>query len=75
MADDFAYEITGPRSDLLGVALSTGLFPPVGNMGLTSGLGSAKLLQDALGIESDNVVNYCFPRPRTRPANAEEVHA
>ena len=23
---------------------------------------AAKLIQDALGIESDDVVNYCFPK-------------
>jgi hypothetical protein len=26
----------------------------------------AKMIQDALGIESDDVVNYCFPRKRGR---------
>jgi hypothetical protein len=25
---------------------------------------AAKIIQDALGIESDDVVNYCFPMPK-----------
>jgi hypothetical protein len=77
MADNFAYEITGSGSDLFGVVdLNTGMFTPVGNMGLTlAGLGSAKPVQDALGIETDDVVNFCFTRPRTRPANAGGVLA
>ena len=36
MADNFAHEITGSGSDLFGVVdLYTGVFTPVGNMGLT----------------------------------------
>jgi hypothetical protein len=31
---------------------------------------AAKLIQDALGIESDDVVNYCFPK--TWPADHEQ---
>jgi uncharacterized protein HemY len=31
---------------------------------------AAKLIQDALGIESDDVVNYCFPR--TWPNDREQ---
>jgi hypothetical protein len=31
---------------------------------------AAKLIQDALGIESDDVVNYCFPK--TWPADREQ---
>jgi hypothetical protein len=31
---------------------------------------AAKLIQDALGIESDAVVNYCFPK--TWPADREQ---
>ena len=35
MADNFAHEITGPGSDLFRVVdLNTGVFTPVGNMGL-----------------------------------------
>jgi hypothetical protein len=30
---------------------------------------AAKMIQEALGIESDDVVNYCFPK--TRPADRE----
>ncbi len=30
---------------------------------------AAKIIQDALGIESDDVVNYCFPK--TWPADRE----
>ena len=30
---------------------------------------AAKIIQDALGIESDEVTNYCFPK--TRPADRE----
>jgi uncharacterized protein HemY len=30
---------------------------------------AAKIIQDALGIESDDVVNYCFPT--TWPADRE----
>ncbi len=32
--------------------------------------GAAKLIQDALGIESDDVANYCFPK--TWPADREQ---
>jgi hypothetical protein len=36
MADVFAYEVTGPRSDLFGVIdLDTGMFTSLGNTGLT----------------------------------------
>jgi hypothetical protein len=33
---------------------------------------AAKLIQDALGIESDDVVNYCFPKtwPEDREVRA-----
>ena len=31
---------------------------------------AAKIIQDALGIESDDVVNYCFPK--TWPADREQ---
>jgi hypothetical protein len=31
---------------------------------------TAKIIQDALGIESDDVVNYCFPK--TWPADHEQ---
>jgi hypothetical protein len=31
---------------------------------------AAKLIQNALGIESDDVANYCFPR--TRPQDREQ---
>jgi hypothetical protein len=31
---------------------------------------AAKSIQDALGIESDDVANYCFPK--TWPANREQ---
>ncbi len=31
---------------------------------------AAKLIQDALGIESDDVVNYCFPKEW--PADREQ---
>jgi hypothetical protein len=42
MADNFAYEVTGPGSDLFGVIdLNTGVFTSVGSTGLTlAGLGS-----------------------------------
>src|SRR6516164_11513555 len=42
MADPFAYEITGPGSDLFGVIdLNTGVFTSLGDMGQTlAGLGS-----------------------------------
>jgi len=41
MADPFAYEITGPGSDLFGVIdLNTGVFTSLGDMGQTlAGLG------------------------------------
>jgi hypothetical protein len=32
--------------------------------------GAAKIIQDALGIESDDVVNYCFPT--TWPTDREQ---
>ena len=36
MANNLAHKITGPESDLFGVVgLNTGVFTPVGNMGLT----------------------------------------
>jgi len=33
---------------------------------------AAKIIQDALGIESDDVVNYCFPKawPKDRQQRA-----
>ncbi len=31
---------------------------------------AAKIIQDALGIESDDVTNYCFPK--TWPADREQ---
>jgi hypothetical protein len=31
---------------------------------------AAKMIRDALGIESDDVVNYCFPK--TWPADREQ---
>jgi hypothetical protein len=31
---------------------------------------AARIIQDALGIESDDVVNYCFPK--TWPADREQ---
>jgi hypothetical protein len=31
---------------------------------------AAKIIQDALGIESDDVANYCFPK--TWPADREQ---
>jgi uncharacterized protein HemY len=31
---------------------------------------AAKIIQDALGIESDDVLNYCFPKEW--PANREQ---
>ena len=31
---------------------------------------AAKVIQDALGIESDDVVNYCFPK--TWPADNDQ---
>jgi hypothetical protein len=31
---------------------------------------AARIIQDALGIESDNIANYCFPR--TWPADREQ---
>ena len=36
---------------------------------------AAKLIQDALGIESDNVVNYCFPKdwPADRERRARYI--
>lgn len=42
MADNFAYEVTGPGSDLFGVIdLNTGVFTSLGDTGLTlAGLGS-----------------------------------
>jgi hypothetical protein len=42
MADFFAYEVTGPASDLFGIIdLNTGMFTSLGNTGLTlAGLGS-----------------------------------
>jgi hypothetical protein len=76
MADNFAYEITGPGSDLSdSFDLNTGA--PVGSTALTlAGLGSAKLIQDALGIESNDVVDYCFPPehdPRTPGKFSHEI--
>ena len=42
MTHNFAYEVTGPGSDLFGVVdLNTGVFTPIGSMGLTlAGIGS-----------------------------------
>ena len=34
------------------------------------GYRAAKIIQDALGIESDDVANYCFPK--TWPADREQ---
>jgi hypothetical protein len=36
---------------------------------------AAKLIQDALGIESDDVVNYCFPKnwPEDREVRARII--
>jgi hypothetical protein len=36
---------------------------------------AAKLIQDALGIESDDVVNYCFPKewPTDRERRARYI--
>ena len=36
---------------------------------------AAKLIQDALGIESDEVVNYCFPKewPNDRERRARYI--
>ena len=36
---------------------------------------AAKLIQDALGIESDNVANYCFPKawPNDREQRARII--
>ena len=36
---------------------------------------AAKLIQDALGIESDDVVNYCFPKnwPEDREVRAHII--
>jgi hypothetical protein len=36
---------------------------------------AAKLIQDALGIESDDVVNYCFPKdwPTDREQRARYI--
>jgi hypothetical protein len=34
------------------------------------GYRAAKIIQDALGIESDDVANYCFPKEW--PANHEQ---
>jgi hypothetical protein len=34
------------------------------------GDGAAKLIQNALGIESDDVANYCFPK--TWPQDREQ---
>jgi hypothetical protein len=36
---------------------------------------AAKLIQDALGIESDDVVNYCFPKewPTNRERRARYI--
>jgi len=37
---------------------------------LHDGERAAKIIQDVLGIESDNVANYCFPK--TSPADREQ---
>jgi hypothetical protein len=36
---------------------------------------AARIIQDALGIESDNVVNYCFPKdwPADREQHARYI--
>jgi len=38
---------------------------------------AAKIIQDALGIKSDDVVNYCFPRewPTDREQRARYIGA
>jgi hypothetical protein len=35
--------------------------------------GAAKIIREALGIESDDVVNYCFPQDGPRTANGGRV--
>jgi hypothetical protein len=36
---------------------------------------AARIIQDALGIENDDVVNYCFPEGMAgRPRAARQVH-
>jgi hypothetical protein len=35
---------------------------------------AAKLIQDALGIESDDVVNYCFPKEWPHRSRAARPH-
>ena len=39
------------------------------------GDGAAKLIQNALGIESDDVANYCFPKtwPQDREQRARVI--
>ena len=39
------------------------------------GDGAAKLIQNALGIESDDVANYCFPKtwPKDREHRARII--
>ena len=39
-------------------------------IGCNDGDRTAKISQDALGIESDDVANYCFPQ--TWPADREQ---
>ena len=44
-------------------------------IGCDDGDQAAKLIQDALGIESDDVVNYCFPKnwPEDREVRARII--
>ena len=52
------------------------LFPPPQNNLLEQAIGcddgdqAAKIIQNALGIESDGVVSYCFPK--NRPTDREQ---
>ena len=39
-------------------------------IGADNGELATKIIQDALGIESDDVANYCFPK--TWPADREQ---
>jgi hypothetical protein len=34
---------------------------------------AAKMIQDALGIESDDVANYCLPKPPDREKRARII--
>ena len=44
-------------------------------IGCDDGDQAAKLIQDALGVESDDVVNYCFPKnwPEDREVRARII--